>query len=215
MTRNGKIARLPGAIREDLNRRLFDGGQARLLLQWLHGLPEVQDILRTQFGGKLITKTNLSQWKTGGYAAWEIGERMAENVKQVMEGTSTLQSTAKEGLTDRMALMLAAIMATQIHRFESMEDGVEKAKLWRELRISLMALKKCELAAARLEMERERHGKPGNAKEDRGLTPAQRRQRMKEILGLGEGYDGLKNPELTNRPLAEEQGVQASTSQYK
>ena len=35
MTRNGKIARLPREIRDELNRRLDDGGQGKDLVEWL------------------------------------------------------------------------------------------------------------------------------------------------------------------------------------
>lgn len=44
MTRNGKIARLPREIREELNRRLDDGEQGVRLVEWLNGLPEVKRI---------------------------------------------------------------------------------------------------------------------------------------------------------------------------
>ncbi|MGO8696966.1 MAG: hypothetical protein ACLQVY_04515 [Limisphaerales bacterium] len=42
MTRNGKIARLPLAIRQQLNQRLQNGELAQDLLSWLNHLPEVQ-----------------------------------------------------------------------------------------------------------------------------------------------------------------------------
>ncbi len=42
MTRNGKIARLPLAIRQQLNQRLQNAEPAQNLLSWLKRLPEVQ-----------------------------------------------------------------------------------------------------------------------------------------------------------------------------
>jgi hypothetical protein len=42
MTHNGKIARLPLAIRQQLNLRLQNGEMAQDLLSWLNQLPEVQ-----------------------------------------------------------------------------------------------------------------------------------------------------------------------------
>ncbi|MGP8238342.1 MAG: hypothetical protein ACLQVW_23420 [Limisphaerales bacterium] len=42
MTRNGKIARLPLAIRQQLNLRLQNGELAQDRLSWLNHLPEVQ-----------------------------------------------------------------------------------------------------------------------------------------------------------------------------
>ena len=42
MTRNGKIARLPLAIRQQLNQRLQNGELGQELVSWLNQLPEVQ-----------------------------------------------------------------------------------------------------------------------------------------------------------------------------
>jgi hypothetical protein len=65
MTRNGKIARLPAAIRTELNQRILDGEQGQPLVQWLNGLPKVQAVLQGQFDGHAITENNLSQWRNG------------------------------------------------------------------------------------------------------------------------------------------------------
>ena len=42
MTRNGKIARLPLAVRQQLNQRLQNGELAQDLLSWFNRLPEAQ-----------------------------------------------------------------------------------------------------------------------------------------------------------------------------
>jgi hypothetical protein len=66
-TRNGKIARLPRPLREELNRRLDQAAQSPELLDWLNNLPEVKSILARYFGGSPITKQNLSRWRRGGF----------------------------------------------------------------------------------------------------------------------------------------------------
>ena len=43
--RNGKIARLPAKIREELNRRIHDGEGGTKLLAWLHSQEAVLAIL--------------------------------------------------------------------------------------------------------------------------------------------------------------------------
>ena len=63
MTRNGKIARLPQAIHQQLNLRLQNGELAQDLLLWLNHLPEVQAILAAHFAAKPIDESNLSHWK--------------------------------------------------------------------------------------------------------------------------------------------------------
>ena len=65
-TRTGKIARLPKVIREELNVRLENGESGKELLAWLNGLPEVQKVIAEQFGGKVVRKQNLSDWRQGG-----------------------------------------------------------------------------------------------------------------------------------------------------
>jgi hypothetical protein len=69
-TRTGKIARLPLAIREELNTRIRNGEIGQRLVAWLNSLPAVQDILALEFKGVPITEPNLSHWKKGGYADW-------------------------------------------------------------------------------------------------------------------------------------------------
>jgi hypothetical protein len=214
MTRNGKIARLPAAIREELNQRLLEGEPASPLVQWLNGLPQVQALLQAKFQGKPITENNLSNWKMGGFAAWEAGERMADKVSAIMAGTTALQSAAKGGLTDRMALMFAANMAIEMQRLESAPDGIEKAKIWRELRIGLLALRRSELYAERLKIEHIKHPEPEKPKKDpcAGLSP---RERIMQKLGIGEGYDGLKNPELTRPPYQRSIPIQVTPGESK
>jgi hypothetical protein len=88
-------------------------------------------------------------------------------------------------------------MAAQMLELETMPNNADKAKIWRELRIGLLALRKSELYAERLKMERIAHPPP---KKIKPMTPEQKKERFRRILGLGPGYDGSKNPELTRPP---------------
>ena len=85
MTRNGRIARLPAALREELNQRLLDGEQGQPWIEWLNGQPKVQAVLQAKFNGNPITENNLpmnphrkrnllsptlsstSMWRRGGW----------------------------------------------------------------------------------------------------------------------------------------------------
>jgi hypothetical protein len=69
-TRTGKIARLPLAVREELNTRLRDGEVGKKLVAWLNGVADVQEVLRREFKSTKVTKQNLSEWRKGGYADW-------------------------------------------------------------------------------------------------------------------------------------------------
>ena len=199
MTRNGKIARLPETIRDELNQRLLDGEEGKQLVAWLNSLPKVQAVMLKQFEGSPITEQNLSKWKLGGFVAWEAGQRMLDTVWSVMDGTRGLEVVAKEGLTNRMALILAARMAGEMQSLEAVPEGVEKAKIWRELRISLLALKRSELYGQRLKIEQAKQTKGEKQKKSR-MTTEERVQLLKARLGVNKGYDGTLNPELTRPP---------------
>src|ERR1041384_5521545 len=71
MARNGKIARLPRDIREEVNRRLQDGEPGGPLLAWLNALPTVSAVMAREFGGCAISKQNLCEWRGGGFAEWQ------------------------------------------------------------------------------------------------------------------------------------------------
>ena len=70
MNRSSKIARLPNAIREELNQRLRAGEPGNLILQWINALPEVIALADEHFHGNLISPQNLSDWNQGGYLIW-------------------------------------------------------------------------------------------------------------------------------------------------
>ncbi len=58
--RNGKIARLPAVLREEVDRRLNDGQNGPEVRGWLNALPGVRAVLDTQFGGRPVSSQNLS-----------------------------------------------------------------------------------------------------------------------------------------------------------
>jgi hypothetical protein len=51
-SRTSKIAGLPAAIWEELNKRLLDGEKPAEIVSWLNGLPPVQKVLERRFGGQ-------------------------------------------------------------------------------------------------------------------------------------------------------------------
>ena len=84
-TRKGKIARLPHAIRNDLNRRIRDNQTAAVILLWLNALPEVKNILAASFSGEPISDQNLSNWRAGGYQDWLKNEDRMEQIRALSE----------------------------------------------------------------------------------------------------------------------------------
>jgi len=67
MQRKGKIARLPLALRTELNQRLAANQDGATLLNWLNAIPGVPAFLAREFGGEPISKQNLYEWRQGGF----------------------------------------------------------------------------------------------------------------------------------------------------
>ena len=74
-TVTGKVARLPLAVRTELNRRLLQGEDAAKVLAWLNALPEVQNILLREFKGRPVGLSHLQLWKKSGFAEWATREK--------------------------------------------------------------------------------------------------------------------------------------------
>src|SRR4051812_39021678 len=110
-TRVGKIARLPKAIREELNRRLENGDRGKVLVQWLNGLPEVQKVAAELFGGHGVREQNLSQWRKGGYMDWLRHQDVREQVREVAEQSDDLNED--EGSAD-LSESLAFLASTEV-----------------------------------------------------------------------------------------------------
>ena len=70
MIRNGKIARLPHPIREQINHRLHNAHPHAQILAWLNALPEVRSVLDDHFDGQPVSEMNLSRWRNGGFQEW-------------------------------------------------------------------------------------------------------------------------------------------------
>jgi hypothetical protein len=157
-SRVGKIARLPLAIRQQLNQRLQNGERGRDLLPWINGLPEVQTVLAAQFHGQPVLQQNLSAWRQGGYLDWEEEQRTFQAAATVFESAASLQEMAKEGLTDRMTLVLTAKMAMEIQRLNAEKDGEKKSKICRELIGCLVLLRRGDHQGQRILVEREKLG---------------------------------------------------------
>src|SRR6266446_3589319 len=155
LTRNGKIARLPLAVRQELNRRLAEGEPGKKLVAWLNRLPEVQAILAAEFGGKPIREQNLSEWKQGGYRDWLAQREALEIADRLGEDATEWNAEGRASLTDTLALWLAARYAVATRRVAE-TAGREGWRLLREMCADIVELRKGDHTAERLQIERER-----------------------------------------------------------
>ena len=132
MTRNGKIARLPGNVREELNARLDDGQQGQSLLDWLHGLPEVQASLEENFKGAPITKQNLSEWRKGGFREWQVRRELCHHACQLSESVQEMnKAVVGASLPGALAATLAARYAAVLNAW----DGAPSEEIEAQLRL--------------------------------------------------------------------------------
>jgi hypothetical protein len=127
--RTGKIARLPGAIRHELNRRLHNGALGRELVPWLNTLPEVQRVLNERFAGRPITEDNISAWRGGGFQEWLLQEerrvRLRDLSDQCPERDPAQRARRIAAFTEEQ---LALELAEQLERLSAITDREARSK---------------------------------------------------------------------------------------
>src|SRR6266571_2526049 len=162
MTHKGKIARLPLAIREQLNRRLQDGEIGRDLVVWLNSAPEVQAVLKAEFGERPVNEPNLSDWKAGGYEDWLVHQDTMEQVNQLVANAKELGGASQTPLSELLMTCLAARYVVELGRLKAAfpereaegNGGCDLERL-RKICRDVLALRRLDLAAQRLRIERE------------------------------------------------------------
>src|SRR5882724_3232194 len=122
MTRNGKIARLPKAIRDQLNKNLEDGMPGVRVVDWLNTLPEVQTVLTEQFDGRAINEVNLSDWKAGGYLDWQARREMLADAQELSEEAQDLKAGTSGPLAEHLSAIVAGRYAQLLNRWNGEVD---------------------------------------------------------------------------------------------
>lgn len=157
MTRHGKIARLPRAVRDELNRRLANGRAGVELVEWLNALPEVRSVLAAQFEGRQITEQNLSVWKQGGFVDWERHEEARAWVNRLAEESDDLEAEAGAvRLAERVAVTAALELGRLLERNRGEDDPAKQRKTVLETAKQLVQLRRGNHEADRVRMETER-----------------------------------------------------------
>ena len=156
-TRNGKIARLPLDIREQLNRRLADAEPGKALVEWLNSLPEVQSVMAGAFGGTAVREQNLSEWKQGGYREWQKQQERRELVRQWAEDAKELGSDAGDaGFSSSLSMILLAELAQALTDvLEENTDAGTRLERLLEVGRRFAQLRREESNAARVQAARE------------------------------------------------------------
>ena len=207
MTRNGKIARLPRDIRDELNRRLADGEQGGPLLAWLNALPAVQTVLARDFDGGAVSKQNLSEWRAGGFPEWQARQETLVQARELAADATEITTATDGRLTDHLATVLAARYAAALAGWngEVTEEFRGKLRALRGLCQDIVELRRGDHSGARLNMERERSEREREKTEEEvatqferwtsnqavrdalcrnWLNPEERTRRLRELFGL-------------------------------
>jgi hypothetical protein len=114
--------------------------------------------MAAQFNGQPIVKMNLSRWKQAGYWCWEAEQTAQEAAGRLVEQAASLHGALKDDLADNMIFVLTARMAGELERLDSVPDGEEKSKIWRQLIGGLVLLRRGDLQGERILVEREKLG---------------------------------------------------------
>ena len=96
ITRKGKIARLPRAIRDEINARLDDGQPGSVLLPWLNALPAVKRLMTEHFEGTLVNEQNLTDWRQGGFQDYLRARTEERNIQRLTNYALNLVSDGKD-----------------------------------------------------------------------------------------------------------------------
>jgi len=158
MTRRGKIARLPQAVRDELNRRLQNGEMGTRLLVWLNGLPEVRRVLAADFEDRDINGPNLTAWKSGGgYQDW-LAEQAA--LAQAKEWTAVAKEwvvSTEDRYTDHLTTLLAARYAETLADWQSgeIDQFRRNQRALRPILDDIVKLRREDLSGVRLVLEKE------------------------------------------------------------
>lgn len=117
--RNGKIARLPHEIREELNRRMRDGERGKQLLAWLNALPQTIEVVVRDFGGVAVSKQNLCEWRRGGFKEWQARQELyGKKVGELAAESNGYAAAAGGQLMDHLATVLGARYAVAFRRWK-------------------------------------------------------------------------------------------------
>jgi hypothetical protein len=158
MTRHGKIARLPRAVREKLNERLDNGEPGVKLAKWLNGLPQVKKVLQESFGGRAIRPQNLSEWKCGGFREWQARQETLEQARELSAQAQELNNATERRLTDNLATVLAARYAKVLSGWDGKvtEEFSTQLRALRSMCLDVAELRRGDHSRERVVLEQDR-----------------------------------------------------------
>ena len=158
VTHKGKIGRLPVALREEINVRLRNGEKGRVLCGWLNSLPEVQKVLAADFGGKPVREQNLSDWRKYGHQEWLRVQQAGELMERLGTPGNEMAAMDPGAVLGTMTTFAASRYVVEMKKLEG--RGGDDGQAWNRMREfcqDVVALRRTEHLAQRLEFDREKY----------------------------------------------------------
>ncbi|MDB6018108.1 MAG: hypothetical protein JWR19_2597 [Pedosphaera sp.] len=230
MSRIGKIARLPLAVRFKLNCRLENGESHRAVLRWLNELPEVKEMLAREFDGKRINDPNLTAWSQGGFAEWQLRRELVGEAQQADESVTEFREERKERCGKRtesalqnLGLSLGFRYAGVIAEYDRdplSESLVKKVKVLRAVTHGVVALQLSEVRSGQLQLNIDKFGVRSSEcgiGEQKNDTPAGAGTQVLPHGSMGETQkkeDEEKMDSHADRPLPKVSGYAGEASAF-
>jgi hypothetical protein len=190
MARNGKIARLPFHIRNEINKRLSDGEPGVKLVKWAN--EEVQFFMHNKVEGRRIriTEQNLSEWRQGGYQDWLRHEEARQFLVDLSERAGEMDEAADgKSICDRFGALLAVDMARLAQKF--LEQETDDEKRWtrlKEISRELSRLRRDEHRAMWTWIKREqwqhRREREDRVEKEDSIREEERQERIEALFAL-------------------------------
>jgi hypothetical protein len=152
---NGKIARLPHHIRQEIHLRLRNGEKGRRIVPWLNSIPEVRQVVAAEFGGRPVNENNLSQWKKRSHRLWLLQQAALAESNQFIADSRALARAGEGAITDHLATFVAAQYALARHMLGDDQDERAHFKLLRSLCNDVVGLRRGDHNAERLRLQRQ------------------------------------------------------------
>jgi hypothetical protein len=150
-----KISRFPREIRDEVNRRLDQSEKQKPIINWLNSLPEVQEILKSEFEGEPVKRQNLESWRKTGFQAWQIRQSALDFTENSLP--DDLDQSVLEKMSAKLIRCLQIRYAAVAGSLPPVHDNPEvELRRLGELCDNLTALRRGDLSAERLSVERER-----------------------------------------------------------
>ncbi len=156
-TRNGKIARLPKDMREEINRRLQNGEPAETILRRLNKQEDCRDTVEIFFDGRPVSPQNLSEWRQGGYEDWLRKEERLARIRDLTEDAKDFEREGDDhSIADRVATMMEMELMEVAEQLQTITDPDQRWTRMREILSELHRLRREDHNAQRTLVAREK-----------------------------------------------------------